>query len=143
MVMKKIAIIGANFYPEILKTLISDAIDVIAHNKMSYEVIEVPGSFEIPAALKFAINSNKFVAYVTLGCVIRGETTHYDHVCNEVARGVNEIAVQYSVPLSFGIITTENMEQALNRANEKHIGKCAAEATLKMLKIYNKYSSVT
>ena len=102
-----------------------------------HETIAVPGCFEIPAALSMAISSKKYDGFVTLGCVIRGQTTHYDYVCTESARGINQLAMEHNIAVGFGIITAENDEQTLVRAdiNQKNVGGRAAIACLAMIDI--------
>ena len=110
----------------------------------SYDRISVPGAFEIPAAVRYAIMSTDmstgrrgYDAYVALGCVIRGETSHYDYVCGESARGLMDLSVRHAIALGFGILTCENREQAWARArvdgNGKNKGGDATRAALAML----------
>jgi 6,7-dimethyl-8-ribityllumazine synthase len=102
----------------------------------------VPGAFEIPAAIRFAdaaadrgALSTRYDGYVALGCVIRGETTHYDHVCGECARGLQDIAIRHELAIGFGILTCENEAQALARASvdKRNKGGEAARACLAMI----------
>ncbi|MEQ8370628.1 MAG: 6,7-dimethyl-8-ribityllumazine synthase, partial [Alphaproteobacteria bacterium] len=111
----------------------------------TYERFSVPGAFELPAAIRFAIRSmdfnsvrNRFDGYVALGCVIRGETTHYDHVCTEVSRALQQLAVDYTLALGFGLLTCENRDQAMERADPARQDKgghavtaCLAQIELK------------
>jgi 6,7-dimethyl-8-ribityllumazine synthase len=108
----------------------------------TWEVVEVPGAFEIPAAVSTAVRSMEFVGarrrfdgYVALGCVIRGETTHYDYVCGETARGLQDLAVKYCLALGFGLLTVENREQAEERAgvDRRDKGGEAARVCLSMI----------
>ena len=86
----------------------------------SHEIVQVPGSFEIPAAIGLVARTNdRFDGYVALGCVIRGETTHYDHICAESARGLQDLAVRDGLAIGYGILTCENEAQALARAAPK------------------------
>lgn len=106
----------------------------------THEVVTVPGALEIPAALQFHAQrkkGKKFDAYVVLGCVIRGATTHYETVCNESARGVMDVALKLSLAVGNGILTVENQTQALERADIKRLDKGggAAIAALTMLKL--------
>jgi 6,7-dimethyl-8-ribityllumazine synthase len=114
----------------------------------SYELVTVPGALEIPGAIKFAHEAGKagrlerrFDGYVALGCVIRGETTHYDTVCQESARGLMELAIRHDLPVGNGIITVENEEQAWARAKpEEHDkGGGAAKACLAMIAIKRRW----
>lgn len=135
--MKKILIISANFYQEISKMLLDSAISELESEKYSYETITVPGCLEIPTALALAIDSKKYDGYIVLGCVIRGETTHYDYVCNESMRGVNKLAIKYRIALGNAILTVENQSQAIARAdkNQKNKGGHAARTCIEMIKI--------
>jgi 6,7-dimethyl-8-ribityllumazine synthase len=136
---KKIAIICATFYQEISQQLQQSAESVLDQANFEYEYIEVPGCFEIPSALSMAIQSNLYQGAITLGCVIRGETTHYDYVCEESARGINQLAIDRNFPVGYGIITAENQEQANARADKsrKDVGGRAAQACLAMIELKN------
>lgn len=138
--MKKILIIQADFYPEISEFLLKGAIAEINNSTYQYEVVTVLGAFEIPAVIAFAKDSKKYDGYIALGCVIRGETTHYDYVCIESARGLNELAIKEKLAIGYGIITVENESQALERANpaKKNKGGFAAKACLKMIELKEK-----
>lgn len=141
--MPHILIIEAPFYTNITTALAEGAIHRLKAEKATYERISVPGAFEIPAALSIAIASGKFDGYITLGCVIRGETSHYDYVCGESARGINDLAIQHKAAIGYGILTCENTIQAERRANpngEKNVGGRAADACLSMLKLQQKLS---
>jgi 6,7-dimethyl-8-ribityllumazine synthase len=98
-------------------------------------VMEVPGAFELPGLIAMAADSGRFDGSVALGCVIRGETTHYDYVCGESARGLMDLIVQRRQAIGFGILTVENEDQAWVRADrkQKNKGKDAAEACLSMI----------
>ena len=117
-----VLIIEARFYEDIADELARGAIEALDAHKMAYERIAVPGSLEIALALSLAL-ANGFVGRagrhrgcVALGCVIRGETTHYDIVARESAAGLHQLAVQHAVPIGFGILTCENREQASRAA---------------------------
>lgn len=138
--MKKILIISASFYSNYAKMLLDGATTQLDKAGVKYKTIDVPGCFEIPAALSMAINSGQYDGFVTLGCVIRGQTTHYDYVCNECASGINKLAIDKNIAVGFGIITAENDEQAFIRADikQKNVGGRAADACLTMIEIKNK-----
>lgn len=140
--MKKILIVNATFYQEISKMLEIGAIEKIKQAGFEYEIVEVPGVFEIPAVISFALNSKKYDGYLALGCVIRGETTHYDYVCVESARGLNDLAIKEKIAIGYGIITVENEQQAIARADikQKDKGGFAANACLEMIKLREKFS---
>lgn len=134
--MTKILIVVAVFYENIAQQLLRGATCYLDELNIAYEVVRVPGAFEIPAAISFAITSTEYEysAYIALGCVLRGETTHYEHVCHEVARGINDLAIQHVVPIGFGVITAENIYQAQERAciDENNFGTRAARAAIHM-----------
>lgn len=143
-----IMIVEARFYEDIADELCRGAIEVLEEAGASYERFTVPGAFEIPAAIRFAVRSMDFCAarrrfdgYVALGCVIRGETTHYDYVCGESARGLQDLAIQYTLALGYGILTVENGEQAWERArvDRKNKGGDAARACLAMVNLKRQF----
>lgn len=140
--MKKILIVQAVFYQEISAMLLEGATKKISELGYEYDIITLIGAFEIPAAIAIAETSKKYVGYVALGCVIRGETTHYDYVCLESARGLNELAFKKKLAIGYGIITTENESQAFERAspNKKDKGGFAAKACVEMVKLKEKFS---
>jgi 6,7-dimethyl-8-ribityllumazine synthase len=139
--MTKILIVQADFYKEISALLLKGAVKKIEDAGCDYEVITVPGAFEIPAVISFARKSGEFDGYVALGCVIRGETTHYDYVCSESARGLNELAYKKKLAIGYGIITVENEEQAIARADikRKDKGGFAANTCLEMIKLRERF----
>ncbi len=133
--MPHILVVISRYYQKIADELEIGATAVIQAAGCSFEVLEVPGAFEIPAAIRFAIESGKYDGYVALGCVIRGDTTHYDYVCTESARGLNQLGVNYMAAIGYGILTCENLEQATVRANisEGNKGGEAARACIHMM----------
>lgn len=137
-----ILIVEARFYQDIADELARGAIQALDEAGASHERIAVPGAFEIPTAIAFALrrmelypNQKRYDGFVALGCVIRGETTHYDYVCGESARGLQDLAVQHGLALGYGILTVENGDQAWARAkiDRKNKGGDAARACLAML----------
>lgn len=137
-----VLIVEARFYDDLADELARGAIAAIEARGATYTRVAVPGVLEIPAAVKFALDAmahggqiKKFDGFVTLGCVIRGETTHYDIVSNESARALMDLAVSRSLALGNGIQTVENEAQAWARAkvNEKNKGGGAADACLDMI----------
>lgn len=143
-----IMIVEARFYDDIADELMAGALEVLEAEGLTYERFGVPGAFEIPAAIQYAIRSMDFFAgrrrfdgYVALGCVIRGETSHYDYVCGESARGLQDLAIRYSLALGYGILTVENKEQAWARAarNQKNKGGEATRACLQMLDLKRQF----
>ncbi|MFB7138827.1 6,7-dimethyl-8-ribityllumazine synthase [Gottfriedia sp. NPDC056225] len=118
----KVAVIVGRFNEFITSKLLGGAQDALVRHgveESDVDVIWVPGAFEIPLIAKKLADSKKYDAIITLGTVIRGSTTHYDYVCNEVAKGVAAITLQTGVPVIFGVLTTENIEQAIERAGTK------------------------
>lgn len=140
----RILIVNAVFYEEISAALLAGATTVLNEAKVAHETIEVPGALEIPAAIAFAHASQKYAAFVALGCVIRGETSHYDIVCNESAGGLNALAVEYQLAIGNGILTVENEAQAWERADPEGANKggMAARTALWMLDLKKKLESV-
>ncbi len=140
----KIAVVTAQFNSEITELLRKGAIGVLENHSPKIEILDlkVPGAFEIPLAAKWAIQAGAD-AVVALGAVIRGDTSHYDYVCNAVERGCSELALAHAKPVSFGVLTTENEEQALARAGGSmgNKGAEAAQVALEMLSL-QKYLKV-
>ncbi|MFC3051165.1 6,7-dimethyl-8-ribityllumazine synthase [Kordiimonas pumila] len=134
-------IVEARFYADLADELAAGAIEATEAAGCTYERLDVPGALEIPAAIKFAALSGKFDGFVALGCVIRGETTHYDYVCGESARGLQDLALQHNLAVGNGILTVENDDQAWARANrsKKNKGADAANAAIAMVSIKKKY----
>jgi len=134
----KILVIEARFYDKISDALLEGAFDVLQKAKVEIIKVTVPGALEVPHVISMAEAANAgFDGYVALGCVIRGETTHYDYVCQESARAIMNLAVNQQLAIGNGIITVENEDQAWARASKdkKDKGGFAANATLKMIKI--------
>lgn len=117
--------------------LVSGATTAIYEAGLEAEMLAVPGAFEIPGAIAMAEKSGRYSGYVALGCVIRGETTHYDYVCGEAARGLQDLVLKEKLAIGFGILTTENMKQAKMRADvtQGNKGAEAARAALRMIEI--------
>jgi 6,7-dimethyl-8-ribityllumazine synthase len=130
-------VVEARFYEGIADELARGALEALEAGGATCERFSVPGAFEIPAAIRMGIARGGFDGYVALGCVIRGETTHYDYVCSESARALQDIAVAHQVPLGYGILTVENEEQAWARArvDRKNKGGDVARACLAMLEL--------
>lgn len=137
-------VVDSEFYPEISEELVRGALAEIGKSGGTYTRVSVPGAFEVPAAIRMAVRSlelvggrRRFDAYVALGCVIRGETSHYDHICNEVSRGLMDIALHFSVAIGNGVLTCENREQAVERASPEkgNKGGFAAMAAIRMIDV--------
>jgi len=118
----KFAIVVSRFNSFITEKLLDGALDALKRHKAAEKnisVVWVPGAFEIPLAAKKLSESGNFDAVICLGAVIRGATSHYDYVCNEVSKGIAQVGLQSGVPTIFGIVTTENIQQAIERAGTK------------------------
>lgn len=133
--MPHIFVAEARFYDDIAEALSFGARQALEAAKCTYETAAVPGALELPSLIRFAIESGRFDGYVALGCVIRGETTHYETVCNESARGLTNLALKFAAPIGNGILTVENGEQAMERAraDRKNKGAGAVEACLSLI----------
>jgi len=135
----KIAIIVSQFNSDITKKMLSGALNVLNNNKVkktSIKIVEVPGSFEIPFACQKLAKTRKYNALIALGCVIKGETDHHLYVAGEAIRGIMDIILKYSIPIGFGIITTNTLKQAKERSRgNNNKGREATRAALKMIKI--------
>lgn len=143
-----IMIVEARFYEDVADELARGALKVLDDAGATYERFRVPGAFEIPAAIKYSIRAldfysarRRFDGYIALGCVIRGETTHYDYVCQESARALQDIALEHTLALGYGILTVENYDQAMARARleDKDRGGHAARACLAMIQLKNDF----
>ena len=118
----KIGIVAARFNEFIVSKLVSGAEDCLYRHDVAKEDVEVawvPGAFEIPLVAQAMARTKKYDAIICLGCVIRGATSHYDYVCNEVAKGIAHVSLEENMPVMFGVVTTENIEQAIERAGTK------------------------
>jgi 6,7-dimethyl-8-ribityllumazine synthase len=135
-VAERYAIAAATFYEELAQKLIEGARRVFEDAGADVDVHEVPGAFELPLAAKYAATSGQYAGVACVGAVIRGETTHYDYVCNEAARGIQQVQLETGVPCGFGLLTVENYEQALARlGGKRHQGEDAARAVLALAKL--------
>ena len=135
----KIAIVVARFNEFITSKLLGGALDVLKRSDVADEDISVawvPGSFEIPLMAKKFASSGNFDAVICLGAVIRGATTHYDYVCNEVSKGIAQVGLQTGVPVIFGVVTTENIQQAIERAGTK-AGNKGSDAAMSAIEMVN------
>ena len=136
----KIAIVTAPFYTHITDGLYSGAISVLEDNKFTHDRFDVAGALEIPLACQLLAQSGKYRAIVALGAVIRGETPHFDHVCEQSSRGIMDVSLKLNIPIGNGIITIENEAQALARSgnDEKNKGAEAAQAAIGLLDLKTK-----
>lgn len=136
----KIAIVTAPFYTHITDGLFKGAIGFLDENRHTHERFDVSGALEIPLACQLLAQSGKYHAIVALGAVIRGETPHFDHVCEQSSRGIMDVSLKLNVPIGNGIITIENEAQALARSgdNKKNKGAEAAAAAIGLLILKSK-----
>ena len=136
----KIGIVVARFNEFITSKLLSGAVDALTRHDVADDCIDVawvPGAFEIPLIASKMANSGKYDAVICLGAVIRGNTSHYDYVCNEVSKGVAQVSMSSQIPVMFGVVTTENIEQAIERAGTKagNKGYDAAMGAIEMVNL--------
>lgn len=141
---KRFGIVVSRFNSFITERLLEGALDALKRNQVfddHISIAKVPGAFEIPLIAKKMAESEKFDAVICLGAVIRGETTHYDQICNEVTKGIAQIGLQTEKPVIYGIVTTENVEQAINRAGTKagNKGYDAAMSALEMADLIDQF----
>jgi 6,7-dimethyl-8-ribityllumazine synthase len=137
---KRFAIVVSRFNSFITERLLAGAIDVLVRcgiaGRKDYEIVRVPGAFEIPSAARTFAKTKKYDAIVCLGCLLRGDTAHYDVIVNEVTRGIGQSAQETGVPHAFGVLTCETLEQAIDRAGLK-MGNKGFEAALAAVEMAN------
>jgi len=142
----RVGIVASRFNEIIVNKLLGGAVDGLVRHGVEEDKITaawVPGAFEIPLAAQRMAQSGKYDAVICVGAVIRGDTSHYDYVCNEVSKGIAQVSMSTGVPVLFGILTTENIEQAIARAGSKACNKgydCALSA-VEMVNIIDKIQS--
>ena len=139
----RFAIVASRWNDSIVSRLIDgahDALKELSADENTFEILRVPGSFEIPLCALKAAESGKFDAVICLGVIIRGETPHFDYIATETVRGIGEAALKSGVPLLFGVITADNIDQAIDRAGEKLSNKGfeAARAAVELVNLYRK-----
>ena len=134
---KKVLIISSTFYQEITDNLIKGATEYLKKHKFFYDVLKVPGSMEIPFFLKK--NKEKYSGYIILGCIIKGETDHYEIVKNITLSRIYHFSYEYNFPLSNALLTVENYSQALDRSrvDKKNLGENAAKVCLELINKIN------
>ncbi|MGH1542236.1 MAG: 6,7-dimethyl-8-ribityllumazine synthase [Arenicella sp.] len=136
---QKIALVVSRFNSFIVESLVSGAIDVLTRHNVAESqitVIRVPGAHEIPLTVKAACESGNYDGVVALGAVIRGGTPHFDYVAGECAKGLSQVSLQTGIPVGFGVLTVESIEQAIERAGTK-AGNKGAEAALTVVEMIN------
>jgi 6,7-dimethyl-8-ribityllumazine synthase len=134
----RLAFVVGRFYEDLADRLVAGARAVLEEAGITdVDEFGVPGAFELPLAAKYAAESGRYAGVVCLGAVIRGQTSHYDYVCGEAARGIQDVQLQTGVPCSFGVLTVDNLDQALARSggDKRDSGRHAAEAVLALLAI--------
>ena len=137
---KKIALVAARFNSFIVEHLISGSKDALLSSgadESDIEIFYVPGAFEIPLALKKIASSGKYDAIVALGAVIRGGTPHFEYVAGECVKGISQVSLESEVPIAFGVLTVDTIEQAIDRAgaNSENKGAEAAESAIRMINL--------
>lgn len=137
-------VVEARFYEEIADLMMESVTAELEAADATWDRFQVPGTFELPGAIRMALKvreehsrARDFRGFIALGCVIRGETSHYDYVCQESARGLNDLVLRHGIALGYGVLTTESREQALERARRDghDRGGAAARACLEMIKL--------
>ena len=132
------AIVVGRFYEDLAERLVASAMEVFTlAGAEDVDVFDVPGAYELPFAAQELANTGRYAGVACLGAVIRGETSHYDHVCEESARGIMDVMLRTGVPCSFGVLTVDTMEQALARSggDKRDSGAHAAEAVLALVRV--------
>jgi 6,7-dimethyl-8-ribityllumazine synthase len=133
----RFGIVVAEWNAEITSSLLSGAVDSLIENgaeEQNIEVFRVPGTFELTSGAILLAESSRFDAIITLGCVIQGETRHFDFICDAVANGVSNVSIKTQIPVIFGVLTTDNLEQAKDRSGGKH-GNKGIEAGITAIKM--------
>lgn len=140
----KYAIVSSRFNEVITKRLVDGAIDCLARHGAADDAIDVvlcPGSFELPIVARKLVDSKKYDAIICIGAVIRGDTPHFDYIAAEVTKGIANLSMESRLPIAFGVLTTDTMEQALERAGLKH-GNKGWEAALTVMEMLNLFTTI-
>ena len=140
----RVAVIASRFNETIARSLLEGAVDCLRRHGVAEQDITtvwVPGAFELPAVARRLARSKEVDAIVTVGAVIRGETAHFDYVAGHAATGIGNLGVEFDIPVTFGVLTTENVQQAADRAGGK-LGNKGFEAALAALEMANLYASL-
>ena len=135
------AFVKANWHADIVDQALVGFLELIPAEQV--DIFDVPGAFELPLAAQHAARTGRFDAIITLGCVIRGDTPHFDYVCSETTRGIGEVGLNENLPVAFGLLTTDNLQQSLDRSgdNEENKGEEAALTILEMLAVFQQMQS--
>lgn len=140
----RFVLIVARFNSLLTRQLEQGALDALRRSgarERNISVLRVPGSFEVPQAAKAAADSGDFDAIICLGVLVRGETPHFDHIATEVSRGIASLTLEYNIPIIYGIVTADTVEQAINRAGLKH-GNKGFEAAMAAVELANAYKKL-
>jgi 6,7-dimethyl-8-ribityllumazine synthase len=137
------AIAVATFYTDLAERLVAGAQRAFGEAGVAVDVFEVPGAFELPLAALYLAETGRYAGVACLGAVIRGETDHYDYVCSETTRGIQDVQLRTGVPCAFGVLTVENMDQALARTagGKRDQGEHAAQAVLALSALRSRLDS--
>ena len=136
---KNILIVESRYYEDVAEMLFDAVCYELKENNFNYKTIEVLGALEIPILISKAIKEDIYDGYIALGCVIRGETSHYDIVSSVSARSLSELAIKHEIPITNGILTVDNKQQALYRddKNKKNVGGHAAKACMNLIETFD------
>lgn len=139
----RFGLVVSRFNDFITSNLLTGALDVFSQyeiDQADLKVLKVPGAFELPQAARKLCSTGNFDAVVCLGAVIRGETSHFDYICTEASRGLGQVGLEFNVPVLFGVLTTENLEQAVARSGSgsSNKGRETALAAIEMATLYKK-----
>lgn len=140
----RIAVIAARWNAEITDGLVEGAVRAFARHDIDGDVVDVfrvPGAFELPLASQRAARTGRYDAVVALGCVIRGDTPHFDYVCSETTRGIGHVSLTEDLPVAFGLLTTDNLQQSLDRSGDNHENK-GEEAALTILELLTVFKQI-
>ena len=140
----KVAVVASRFNSFVVDRLVEGAVDALLRSGLKTEdicIFRTPGAFEIPQAAKQVAQTGRFGAVVCLGAVIRGQTPHFDYVAGSAATGITQVSLQCSIPLTFGVLTTDTVEQAVERADTQ-AGNKGADAALAAVEMANLYQAI-
>jgi 6,7-dimethyl-8-ribityllumazine synthase len=140
-----VLVIQAPYYADVVGGMVDGALAVLAGLGAEAEVVDVAGAFELPAALRMGIHRGKYEGYLVFGCVVKGETDHYDHICREACRGVMDISVETAAPIGFGLLTVHSIQQAIARSSpDRHNkGVEAANAMIGQIALARRFAETT
>ncbi|MBT3367246.1 MAG: 6,7-dimethyl-8-ribityllumazine synthase [Nitrospina sp.] len=137
----RVGIVVSRFNDLVTSKLLSGALSALKENganEENLEVVRVPGAFEIPQAAKKLCSSRELDAVVCLGAVIKGGTPHFDYICAETSRGVGQVGLEFNIPVLFGVLTTNDLEQAIARTGSSNKGRETALAAIEMVNLFRK-----